>query len=125
MQEYREFWSKMFVWNASATRRQYWIPFFINIVIFIIISLVTGVNVDPDDWHSLNAVVGSNFGAMLIGIIFWIAEFSSRARRLHDSNHSNWWILLYVLPIIGWIWFFILLCLPSRDSRWPDNQSEV
>ncbi|KRM71918.1 DUF805 domain-containing protein [Lacticaseibacillus brantae] len=126
MQEYREFWSKMFVWNASATQRQFWLPYFINILIFILIGFVTGIDFDPSKLNSVQALVGHNLWASLISFAFWLANLTVRARRLHDADHSNWWILLYLLPIIGWIWFFILLISPSTQStRWPRNQTQA
>ncbi|KRM71917.1 DUF805 domain-containing protein [Lacticaseibacillus brantae] len=126
MREYREFWSKMFVWNASATRRQFWIPYLINFVIIIGISLLTGINFDPENITSIQALVGHNFVASLIFFIFWLADFTIRARRLHDTNRSNWWILMDIIPVIGNIWVLVLLLLPSKsDTRWPDNQSNV
>jgi uncharacterized membrane protein YhaH (DUF805 family) len=49
-----------------------------------------------------------------------------RARRLHDTNRSNWWILIAIVPLIGQIWLFILFLLPSKsDTRWPVNQSDA
>ena len=25
------------------------------------------------------------------------------ARRLHDTNRSGWWLLLWLVPLVGWI----------------------
>ena len=38
-------------------------------------------------------------------------------RRLHDVGKSVWWCVLWVLPIpgIGWLYLVPLLCKPSRD----------
>ena len=33
------------------------------------------------------------------------------ARRLHDTDRSGWWQLLYFLPIIGWIVLALLALL--------------
>lgn len=43
---------------------------------------------------------------------------SLRFRRLHDSNHSAWWILIMIIPIIGDIWFVILMLLPSKANNY-------
>ena len=34
-------------------------------------------------------------------------------RRLHDTNKSGWWLLLWLLLLIGWVWILILYCLDS------------
>jgi hypothetical protein len=30
-------------------------------------------------------------------------------RRLHDTNRSGWWILIGLIPIVGWVWIIVLL----------------
>jgi uncharacterized membrane protein YhaH (DUF805 family) len=37
-------------------------------------------------------------------------------RRLHDTDRSGWWQLLYFLPIIGWI-FLIIWCAEEGKSN--------
>ncbi len=28
-------------------------------------------------------------------------------KRWHDRNQSGWWVLVYLIPVIGWIWTLI------------------
>ncbi len=38
-------------------------------------------------------------------------------RRLHDTDRSGWWYFMYLLPVIGWIWMFILVyCIDSKPG---------
>ena len=30
-------------------------------------------------------------------------------RRLHDTGRSGWWYFIALVPVIGWIWFFVLV----------------
>jgi uncharacterized membrane protein YhaH (DUF805 family) len=39
-------------------------------------------------------------------------------RRLHDTNRSGWWELLYLLPVIGWIILIVFWIEPSQSSRY-------
>ncbi len=39
-------------------------------------------------------------------------------RRLHDTDRSGWWILIGLIPIIGWILLIVWYCTDSK----PDNQ---
>lgn len=46
-----------------------------------------------------------------------------KIRRLNDFDCSGWWVLLCVIPIIGWLWFFIIFCIPGTpDSNRFGNQ---
>ena len=40
-------------------------------------------------------------------------------RRLHDIGKSGVWILVSLIPLVGWIWMLILLC---KDSDPGANQ---
>ena len=52
----------------------------------------------------------------LVSSILYIPSLAVATRRLHDTNRGIWWLLLTLLPIIGWIWLFILLCLRGTDG---------
>lgn len=127
MTAYKEFWTKMFVWNGTATRTQYWVPIIINYFIGgILISIVEKIQ-----GHSIEDIYNftdltTNTVAKLIAILVWVATLTIKARRLHDTNRSAGWIFIQIVPLIGSIWFFILMILPTTsESRWIDNQSKI
>ncbi len=39
------------------------------------------------------------------------------ARRLHDTNHSAWWILIYFLPIVGFIVIIIFAATKGDEGE--------
>lgn len=126
MNAYKEFWTKMFKWDATATRRQYWIPIIINFIIALIIELLLGAPARAFTASNPFEVFATDTSIWVISLIFWIANFTIRARRLHDTGRSNWWILIEVIPLIGGIWFLVLMLLPSKlNEQWPDNQSDI
>ncbi|KRN96036.1 hypothetical protein IV55_GL001717 [Furfurilactobacillus siliginis] len=106
----------MFVWRDVEDRKVYWITFAINALIAGIIYGFLNVHVFEIEDHIENP---QQFLRFIIACLFAVAEFSSTARRLHDSNRSNWWIFISIIPIIGPIWFFFLLIAPGKEaSRW-------
>ena len=124
---YREFWTKMFSWHATATRTQYWVPLIVNYFLGgILVSILENMQV-----HSIEDIytvgdLSTNLTTRIVMIIVWIATFTLKARRLHDTNRSAGWIFIDLIPIIGNIWFFILMILPTTpESRWTLNQSNV
>lgn len=38
-----------------------------------------------------------------------IPSFAVGARRLHETNRSGWWQLLWLVPLVGWIVIIIFL----------------
>lgn len=127
MQSIKEYFTKMFVFNARATRKQFWIPYFATIVISALLAWATGAYkyFDANNVFHYQLTTGATIW-LIYAIIVWIANFTMRARRLHDTNRSNWWICIVLVPIIGGIWLLVLFLLPSKtDTRWPVNQSDA
>ncbi len=82
-------------------------------------------------WFTLiNAIIGGIIGGVLGGIIGTTGEAISALyslavllpsigvaiRRLHDTDRSGWWILIGIIPIIGWIVLIVFYVLPSDPT---------
>jgi len=37
-------------------------------------------------------------------------------RRLHDTNRTGWWLLVSLVPLVGWIWIIVLLALAGDEG---------
>ena len=52
----------------------------------------------------------------------YLPSLAVQVRRLHDIGKSGWWISIGFIPLIGWIWMIVLMCLPSQEG---DNKYGV
>lgn len=92
------FWTDYVGWGR-ATRSEYWWAFLFYCV-----------------------VAGSVLG--FLGLLWWLATlvpwFCLTARRLHDTNRSNWNACWLFLPLIGVIILIVFLCQPSdpKSNKW-------
>jgi uncharacterized membrane protein YhaH (DUF805 family) len=90
--------------SGRACRSEYWYW-----VLFVVIGqLVSGV---IDSWI---------VGAYILEGIFFLATIlptvSVGVRRLHDLDRSAWWILLDLVPLVGWIILLIWFCFKGTDG---------
>ena len=47
-------------------------------------------------------------------------------RRLHDAGHSGWWVLIGILPLIGFIVLLIFTLTPSQGpNKWGEAPDTV
>ena len=110
---------KYAVFSGRAGRKEYWWFVLINIVIYCIVLFLLKKAVG-------NALLG---GLMLLPSLYLLAiilpSWAVSVRRLHDSNHSGWWVLISLVPLIGQIVFFIFLVMPSDvgDNRFGPKSS--
>jgi uncharacterized membrane protein YhaH (DUF805 family) len=76
-------------------------------------------------WFALFIVLG-NFGlslisdglSMLFAIATLIPSIAAATRRLHDTDRSGWWQLIWFVPIVGWIILIVFLAQEPRSNRY-------
>ncbi|BDF94401.1 MULTISPECIES: DUF805 domain-containing protein [Pseudoalteromonas] len=90
--------------NGRIRRKAYWMFILFN----VIFSIVTGAV----DYFTGTAIVGTIYSLALL-----IPQLSAGARRLHDTNRSGWWQLLWLVPIVGWIVLIIFLAQDSQEGE--------
>ena len=47
----------------------------------------------------------------IFALLMIIPNIAVSIRRLHDSDRSGWWLLILLVPLIGEIWFLVLMVL--------------
>lgn len=105
MKYYLEALKKYAVFSGRSRRKEYWLFVLFNIIFSIVAALL--------DVLAGTRMENQYFG--IISILFNIAMIlpylAVTVRRLHDTNRSGWWILISLIPIVGYIWLFVLMCL--------------
>lgn len=104
-QIYLDVLKKYTVFNGRASRTEYWTFFLFN----VLISLVLG---------TLDGIIGSEMQVLsnIYSLAVLIPGLAVAVRRLHDTGHSAWWLLINLIPIAGWIWFIVLLATKSDEA---------
>jgi uncharacterized membrane protein YhaH (DUF805 family) len=75
-------------------------------------------------WFSLFCILGGAFlGAFshtlngAFGIATLLPSLAVGARRLHETDRSGWWQLLWLVPLVGWIVLIVFLVQEPRTNR--------
>lgn len=98
MNEFMTALRKYAVFQGRARRREYWM--------FTLGTVILGVIAGAID-AGLTAVAGVAFVGILLNLALIVPSLSVTARRLHDIGRSGWWMLLILIPLVGWIVLFI------------------
>ena len=92
--------------SGRARRKEYWFFFLFNFIIAIVLS-------------AIDAALGLGFLYMLYALAVLIPGIAVTIRRLHDGDRSGWWILIGLVPLIGFIVLLVFMVLPGTEG---DNQ---
>ena len=66
---------------------------------------------------------GEGILTTIYGVLVLLPSWAVLFRRLHDTDRSAWWLLLLLIPIVGWIVILIFNCqsgTPGENRFGPD-----
>jgi uncharacterized membrane protein YhaH (DUF805 family) len=90
--------------RGRAARSEYWywvlFIFLLQIVAWLIDMTLFGFN-----------TTGVNPIGVLVSLATLLPGIALSVRRLHDIDRLGWWVLLGLIPVIGWIVLIYWACL--------------
>lgn len=102
---YLEAFQKYADFDGRTRRKEFWWFFLFNIIAMMIVKIVDN----------------SMDGLEVLGKIYFLAvlipTIAISIRRLHDTNHSGWWILINFIPVVGNIIFLVFLLTDSYPTK--------
>jgi uncharacterized membrane protein YhaH (DUF805 family) len=112
MEWYLEVLRKYAVFTGRARRREFWTFTLISVIISIVLGIIDAVI--GTDYASGYGVLGTIYGLAVV-----IPSIAVGIRRLHDINRAGWWILIALIPIIG---FIVLIVFYFTEGTRGDNR---
>ncbi len=94
--------------SGRSRRMEFWMwvlfQFLIGIVFLVLIMILGGAAVisgEPSQVMAVGGVIAVLYGLnLLLMLAFFIPNLAVTVRRLHDSNRSGWWIMLFWGPYL-------------------------
>ena len=101
---------KYVTFSGRARRAEHWLFY-----LFFMIMIPAGASID--------VLLGTYdlegefylFMSLFMTLLF-LPLLSVQIRRLHDINKSGYWLFIQLVPVIGFFWLIILLCLPGTKG---------
>ena len=84
--------------DGRASVKEFWMFFLCNFIVELIIGFIQGI-LDI-------SILGGIYSLAIL-----LPSLALAIRRLHDQSKAGWWILVSLIPLIGWIWYIVLMCL--------------
>lgn len=99
---------KYAVFRGRASRKEFWYYLLSSVIIVFVLGI-------------LNAALGADVPALpsYYSLAVLLPSLAVAVRRLHDTGRSGWLVLLNLIPIIGNIWFLVLV---AQDGTLGNNK---
>lgn len=104
------------VFTGRSSRSEYW-----WFVLFgCIVSAVCGC------FEIFSETLGQ-WLSYIISLLLFLPNLGLAVRRLHDIGKSGWWLLIGLIPLVGWIILIVWYCQPSQPgaNRFGDEPNIV
>ena len=128
---------RYFDFSGRSRRKEYWMFFLFVIIIELIIASLLFSQIPLNaygvmDWPAEGIGAGTYAliaVAFLFGLGTIIPQIAVQVRRFHDQDKSGWFVLLNLIPYVGFLIVFVLMCIegtrgPNRfgaDPKDPNN----
>lgn len=117
----RRFWKKYATFTGRASRGEFWWWFLVSYLIGVALGFlgqaVVGPQPQPPVETATSYTTQAELNQYLLAVLGWVLKASIpgyvwqlatlvgwtalSARRLHDTNRSGWYTLLYLIPVVG------------------------
>jgi uncharacterized membrane protein YhaH (DUF805 family) len=111
MQWYLDVLKKYAQFSGRARRKEYWYFVLFNMIFSIVLAMV------DNQTGTLNAESGVGLLSGIYSLAVLIPSIAVAFRRLHDTGRSAWWLLIGLIPIIGWIVIIVFLVQDSQEGE--------
>ena len=98
---------KYAVFSGRSRRKEYWI----FVLCVVVISFV--LNIIDDLIGAYDRSAGVGLLSTIFSLAVLIPSIAVSVRRLHDIDRTGWWVLISLVPLVGWI---VLLVFHVQDS---------
>ncbi len=108
MHWYTDVIKKYTVFHGRSGRPEFWWFTLINLIISAVLFAVF--------YRAIGGV--GQLVYYLYGLAVLLPTLGVEIRRLHDTNRSGWWILIGIIPLVGWIVLIVFFALEgTRDPN--------
>ncbi|HWZ71345.1 MAG TPA: DUF805 domain-containing protein [Casimicrobiaceae bacterium] len=97
--------------SGRARRREYWFFVLFNLIVSVVLAVCDVVL----GTYSAAASIGILSGIYTLAVL--IPGIAVTVRRLHDAGRSGWWILIVLVPIVGWIVLLVFMLLDTQPGQ--------
>ncbi len=102
--------------SGRASRSEYWwFQLGVFLIVLILPLMIAGIVFWSTDIFT--ALIVYYILAGMFSLFLIIPSLAVAVRRLHDIGRSGWWYFITFVPLIGGIWFLVLMLTGSDEEN--------
>ncbi|MBD3703039.1 DUF805 domain-containing protein [Klebsiella pneumoniae] len=101
---------KNYIGFGGRARKEYWMFILVNLILTGVLSII-------DKMLGWQRAGGEGILTTIYGVLVFLPWWAVQFRRLHDTDRSAWWLLLLLIPVIGWLVILIFNCQRGTEGN--------
>ena len=110
MDYYTQAWKQYFDFSGRTKRKDFWMFVLINFLLSLAISIIGGL-------------IGIKAISSVYSLLVLIPSIAILVRRLRDAGFNVWWILIGLVPLVGFVVLIVLASLKSATETPVQNST--
>lgn len=112
---------------GRARRKEYWFFVLFNFILVFVLAAIdrqTGLLIHGGAVGTPDGSVGLLSGLYSLAVL--LPSLGVSIRRLHDTNRTGWWLLISLVPVLGFIVlliFFVAAGTPGSNAYGADPKA--
>ena len=100
--------------TGRARRSEYWCFVLFNFLVYVLLLTLGTIMVIRD-----NTIAGGVLYAIfyLYSLAVFLPNLAVSVRRMHDIGKGGGWIFISLVPLVGVIWYLVLLCMAGEAGE--------
>ena len=107
IESFKNMWINGLNFKDRTSRKDYWNAWLMTVIVSFVLGIVTGFF-----GEKISYIAG-----MLFSILLIIPTLAMDVRRMHDINKSGWYLLMELIPFVGWIIVLIFYCTKTVEPN--------
>src|SRR4051794_32779705 len=95
---------KYVTFSGRSSRSAYWYWVLFALIVSVVATII-------------DLAIGSRIVSLIASLALLLPGLAVGIRRLHDIGRSGWWILIALVPFVGFIVLIVFYCQPSEGPN--------
>jgi len=110
--------NKYATFSGRARRSEYWWWYLFVVIVYLVAAVID----NAAGFTYSDTTAGGGWLATFAAIVLLVPNLAVSVRRLHDTSRSGWWLLVGLVPFIGWLVLLYFFVLDSaHDNQYGPN----
>ncbi len=116
--------------TGRARRKEFWLFWLFNVLIHAVLGIgvaASGGTYMMGFGHMTGGALAFTGLRGVVALVLLVPNLAVAFRRLHDTGRSAWWLLLCLVPFLGWLVLLIFYLIDGApgENRFGPNPKGV